>query len=113
MREINLKFEVHAYRPKWAVWSADHQNSIYSDPRYRIYINDNLITERNWIWDNSILLVENIWIQSDETHYIVKLDPILLKNPAQATFSIKNLNIVNIQADSTKVNDLQVNFTLR
>ena len=110
MHEINLKVEVHAYRPKWAV---ENVNSIYSDSRYRIYINNDLITERNWIWDNNILLIENIWLQSTELHYILKLDPILMKNPAQAVFSIKNLNVINSQADINKIDELQVNFTLR
>jgi hypothetical protein len=110
MHEINLNFEVHAYRPKWAV---KHPHPIYSDSRYRIYINNDLITERNWIWDNNILLLENIWLRSTELHYTLKLDPILMKNPAQAVFSIKNLNVINSQADINKIDDLQVNFTLR
>jgi hypothetical protein len=26
----------------------------YMEPKYRIYINDNLITERDWVWKNNI-----------------------------------------------------------
>lgn len=109
MFKINLKVEIHVYKPNWVIKQG---NLAYHDSRYRIYINNDLITERNWIWHN-IFLIENIWLQSTELDYKLKLDPILIKNPAQAVFSIKNLNVINYQADMNKINDLQVNFTLR
>ena len=114
MSEINLAFEVYCWRPGWAIV---HRANIvdryqYSNVRYRIYINNDLITERSWVWNNNIFLNENIWIDNNNTDYNLKVEPIT-NYPNQAKFNIENFKVINSQADSTKINDLQVNFTLR
>jgi hypothetical protein len=110
MSEINLTFEIHCQRPPWVI-----KNPLgnFTDSRYRVYVNDDLITERSWLWDNNIFLKENIWINTSiETQHTLKIEPIV-RIPEQAVFTINDFKIANVPATSTKINDLQVNFTLR
>ena len=109
MLEVNLIFEVHCQRPPWGIINPI---SKFSDSRYRVYVDDDLITERSWIWDN-IFLKESVWIKSiNRCNHILKIEPVVCI-PEQAVFTIDNFKISNISATSTKIDDLQVNFTLR
>ena len=110
MSEVNLHFEVHCQKPDWIL---NHPDKKYNLSRYRIYVDDNLLTERNWIWNNNIFLNENIWIRSElNSTHTLKLIPVVYI-PEQAVFTLDNFQVANFQADSTKINDLQVNFILR
>jgi hypothetical protein len=110
MLEINLIFEVHCQRPPWGI---NNPVSKFVDSRYRVYVNDDLITERSWIWDNNTCLKESMWINSvNNLQHILKIEPVVYA-PEQAVFTLDNFQVVNFQADSTKINDLQVNFILR
>jgi len=110
MLEVNLIFEVHCQRPPWGIINPV---SKFLDSRYRVYVNDDLITERSWIWDNNIFLKESVWINSVQgSEHTLKIEPVVCI-PEQAVFTVNNFQITNLAADSTKINDLQVNFTLR
>lgn len=109
MLEVNLIFEVHCQRPPWGIINPI---SKFNDSRYRIYVDDDLITERSWTWDN-IFLKESVWIKSiNGCDHILKIEPVVCI-PEQAVFTIDNFEISNIPAISIKIDDLQVNFTLR
>ena len=111
MREANLNFAVLCQRPIWATLGSFKEK--FSKSRYRVYVNNDLITERDWNWDNSIFLLESVWINSDpNTNYTLRLDPVVYISE-QANFSINNFKITNSNADINKIDDLQVNFTLR
>lgn len=110
MLEVNLTFEIHCQRPPWVI-----KNPLgnFTDSRYRVYVDDDLITERSWLWDNNIFLKENIWINTSiQTQHILRIKPVVCISE-QAMFTVNNLKIVNVQADINKIDDLQVNFTLR
>ena len=110
MLEVNLIFEVHCQRPPWGIINPI---SKFSDSRYRVYVDDDLITERSWIWDNGIKLLENIWLNLENNkEYKLRIDPVVAI-PEQAKFKIDNFKITNSNADINKIDDLQVNFTLR
>jgi hypothetical protein len=109
MLEVNLIFEVHCQRPPWGIINPI---SKFNDSRYRVYVDDDLITERSWTWDN-IFLKESVWIKSiNGCDHILKIEPVVCI-PEQAVFTIDNFEISNIPATSIKIDDLQVNFTLR
>lgn len=38
------------------------------DTKYRVYVDEELITERNWSWDYYTYIDENIWVDLDETN---------------------------------------------
>ena len=110
MVETNLIFEVLCYRPPWAI-----KNHLikFSDSKYRIYVNNDLITERSWLWNNDTKLLENIWLNLENNkEYKLRIEPVVTI-PEQAKFSIHNFKITNSNVDINKINDLQVNFILR
>ena len=110
MSDINLFIDIHCQRPIWAI---KHPNKKYRLSRYRIYVDEDLIVERDWIWEDNIFLSENIWINADSAkdHTLI-IDPVVY-SPEQAIFTIDNFKVVNSHVDNVKINDLQVNFTLR
>ena len=110
MNAVNILVDVHCHRPAWV----DSPNTEFLDcaiSHYRIYIDNNLLTERTWIWDNATFIQENIWIyaETNSTH-ILTVKPIR-KNPAQAVFSLGNFT-VNTTFTSEQINDLTISFTL-
>ncbi len=100
MSELNLVFDVYGYRPSW-VQKRDIVKDFEKDlcnSRYRIYVNNDLIVERNWIWENNIFLRENMWIIAESSELNLKLEPIIY-NPIQIKFLIKNPIVNNIPID--------------
>lgn len=91
MNTVNLTFEVHARIPSWISHVRDHMKNLLTDNRYRIFVNDDLIVERNWIWDNNTFLKENLWVTAGYINYNVRLDPVVY-NPAQINFALKKVN---------------------
>jgi len=69
MAEVNLKVQVHVLQPRWIE---------YERNKYRLYVNDDLITERTWIWNIDTVIEEDIWVDVP-THisHIIRLEPIL------------------------------------
>ena len=110
MYDTNITVEVHCFRP---LWGQHNRIKMFNDSKYRIYINQDLITERSWIWDNDTFLLENIWIHADKSNeYVLKLEPIVTI-PEQAKFCLENLKSKNLEITNKAIDDLQINFTLR
>jgi len=104
MSQVNLKVQVYCLKPKWVNFEKN---------KYRLYVNEDMLTERSWVWDNNIFLDEDVWVSNLDVENSLKLEPVI-HIPSQASFTINNFRVPNIPATSTKViNDLQVNFTLR
>ena len=63
-------------------WTGEH-------PRYRCYVNDELFTERTWIWHNEYL-EEELQIQAPPGNYVVRYE---LVDSSNARLKIRNLRI--------------------
>lgn len=124
MPEVNLKFEVHI---KKKYTSNDPDEKFLIEPRYRIYINSDLITERSWPWGEDIVLQESIWFTQSDTNHTLKLttriewSPLLRSNLnlryCYYSFSIKNLlideqTILHKTVVSNRGQDLEISFTI-
>jgi hypothetical protein len=90
------------------MWAEFHSIERYRDSRYRLYVDDDLITERNWIWDNSTFLQENLWVNIDPlvTHTL-KLESVT-HIPEQAAFSLQSPtvdkgNLIVISTNPTEI----------
>jgi len=59
------------------------------EPAYRIYVNDELFTERTWIWTDSYL-EEILQIQAVPGKYQIRLEPVA---PTLAQFTTSNHRI--------------------
>jgi hypothetical protein len=87
MSQVNLKVQVHCLRPSWV----DFENN-----KYRLYVDNDMITERSWIWNTKTLLDENIWVELElDTEHLIKIVPVLDPINSFVKFTLKNLRINN------------------
>lgn len=85
MSQVNLKVQVHCLRPSWVN---------FENNKYRLYVNNDMITERSWIWDTKTLLDENIWVELElDTEHSIKIVPVLDPINSFVKFTLKNLRI--------------------
>ena len=92
MSQTQILIEVHCLRPSWVA---------KEDNRYRVYINNELITERTWIWDSKTIIDENIWVSIiPSTLNSVRVEAEPIPSTSMVKFGLKNLRINgNIQPD--------------
>ena len=142
MSIVNLKFDIYLKIPEVELrrntfLKNTHDNEDVAEcvcpPRYRIYVDNDLITERSWIWKDSITcLQENIWVNLNRGVSIVKFSRLsnLKYNKSEINaaygipqlsnynFSIKNLSVNNqlISVDtpiiSNQGRDIEVSFSI-
>lgn len=60
-------------------------------PVYRIYVNDELFTERTWNWPVTWHLTQILQIKAPRGEYSVRIEPM---QPCMAKFTCDNFNIV-------------------
>lgn len=109
MAAVNILIDIHCSRPNWAL---EYHNANVLHPIYRIYINNDLITERSWLWADENLIREDIWAELDTSAvHKIKLQPIL-KLAGMAKFKVDNLVVDNKPAVIQDFNDLEVSFTI-
>jgi hypothetical protein len=83
--ETSITVQVHALQPRWID---------LEQPRYRIYVNDDLITERTWIWDLQIYVEESMCVDIlPGVSHTVRLEVIKTKPMDLAQFGLQNLKI--------------------
>jgi hypothetical protein len=105
--ETSIIVEVHCHQPLWAI---NHRDNRYRDSKYRIYVDDDLITERSWIWDNSTYLQEHIWVELNPTaSHTLRLEPITYI-PEQADFKLAALKVEEQTVTVTDSTKNQVTF---
>ena len=64
-----------------------------NDTRYRLYVNDELFTERSWIWSGKeYYLEEIITIEAPPGQYEIKYE---LVTPTHSELGIKNMQVTN------------------
>lgn len=63
-------------------WTGEH-------PRYRVFVNDEMFTERTWIWHNEYL-EENIQIEAPAGAYTIKVQ---LLDTAHAKLTVNNMRV--------------------
>ena len=67
-----------------------------NDTRYRLYVNDELFTERSWIWSGKEYYLEEIIpIEAPPGLYEIKYE---LLEPTGSTLKIKNMRVVSNNA---------------
>ena len=59
-------------------------------PVYRVYVNDELFTERTWTWDDNYYLEEMIQIEADAGKYQIHYE---LVPPHLATLTVNNFRV--------------------
>ena len=83
MSETRITVEVHALQPRWID---------IEQPKYRIYVNDDLMTERTWIWDQQTYIEETLWAElASGISHTVRVELIKSKPCNLAQFGLRNL----------------------
>lgn len=104
MSQTNIKVQVHCLRPSWVNFEKN---------RYRLYVNEDMLTERSWLWDINTFIDENIWVELESNmEHIIKLVPVLDPVTSFAKFTLKNLNINGNEYLTEKEEQLEVSFRL-
>lgn len=89
MTETQLSVEVHCLQPQWVV----NEKS-----KYRIYVNDELLTERDWIWPQDVYIKENMLVELPNelmhtvTVKVVKSNPMCLTKLALRNLTLNGIN---------------------
>ena len=101
--ETTISVEVHATQPNWI----EHELS-----GYRIYVNDDLITERTWVWDINTFIDENIIVDlSPNITHNIRVDPAYVQRGV-AKFSLSNLRVNNMHQVSNIEYGKQLSFII-
>ena len=66
-----------------------HCKCLEQSPRYRVYVNDELFTERTWIWEG-VYLEESLQIEAPPGKYPIRIE---LVNPDSAILKVKNMRV--------------------
>ena len=83
--EVHVTVQVHCIKPSWIN---------YEKNRYRLYVNDYLLTERDWVWDADTYIEEAISIDVDPGSInFVKIEPILNPLNSVAKFGLRILKV--------------------
>jgi hypothetical protein len=85
-----ITFDIFCQCPSWV----NDQGAKYKTNIYRVFINNELLSERNWIWDETKFIREHIWVELESSYQYHELRFVpVLRNQAQAQFTLKNLKI--------------------
>lgn len=80
LRHAELKFDIHCYYDQAA-------------PRYRVYVDDDLITERTFIWRHDQYIEENITIEAPVGTHRLRVENV---DPELGTFTVENIKLDGI-----------------
>ena len=74
-------------------------------PVYRVYLNNELFTERKWLWAQENIIEQILQIQAPAGEYMLKIEPAY---PSHANFSIRNNHVMHGPAVWQEQNKLVV-----
>lgn len=97
---FNIEIFIAVYFAKYLMQtkSVQVQCDVYcrwdgNDTRYRLYVNDELFTERSWIWnDKDYYLEEIITIEAPPGRYEIRYE---LLEPTHSKLGIKNMRVTS------------------
>lgn len=88
MIPTEISIEVHCDSPQWA----DKENSYY-----RLYIDNELLTERTWIWNCRTYIKENVVVNIEHAQqHKIRLETVYNQPQASAKFRLDNLLVNHI-----------------
>ena len=84
MSDTHVTIQIHVLKPSWINREKN---------RYRLYIDEYLLTERDWIWDMNTYIDEDIWIDSEPGRaHSLRIEPIL-QSKSVAQFGLRTLRV--------------------
>lgn len=97
----NISLEIHSHSPEL----------IKQDPypKYRIYVDQELIVERKWVWNNDIAIQEHLIVDVPYGPHTITLYPIINENP-YSIFKMTNIFVNQVEARKVVSSEYQVSF---
>lgn len=74
------------------------------EPRYRVFVNDELFSERTWIWEG-VYLEESLQIEAEPGIYPIRVE---LVDPESASLKVKDMRVDHGNATIRKGGILEV-----
>lgn len=103
MSPVNIKIQIHCLCPQYV---ASEKNI------YRLYVNNDMLTERSWIWGTDTFITEDIWVNIDLKNInTIRFEPILNPVRSTATFALHDLRINDVLT-AYQCNDFELSFKL-
>jgi hypothetical protein len=107
----NLSVEVHCLSPIVEIDHPIFEKKNHS--KYQIYINDDLITERDWIWDQNTYICEHMLVElSSNSTNIVKVNVLNFCPGYQIQLGLGNLIVDGVRQDFSIGHSAQLSFTI-
>ena len=101
--EARIQIEVHRTQP----------DGSQGESRYRIYLNNNLITERTGVWGNEAFVVEEFFAEIQKGfNNIIRLEIIKFGDNNLAHFFLRNLKVDNVYMSANNDSIDTVSFIL-
>ena len=89
---VDISVEVHCLQPRWI----QSENS-----KYRIYIDDELMTERDWLWDQNTFIQEQMIAEiSPNLNHTVRVEVIKSKREHITQLGLRNLIVSGMPQNS-------------
>lgn len=108
MALVQIFAEVHCTQPSWALLDLR-----FDRPKYRLYVNEELLVERSWNFGNDQLVDEEIYAKLElKKEYVIRVEPVV-KPPVQAKFIISNFRTPDQEHVIVTSDDLSVTFKLQ
>jgi hypothetical protein len=87
----------------------------YRVPKYRLYVNDSLFTEREWRFEPNEFIEERLWINTDTNKNKLTLEPVLKYDDHYELLDFQVLKHIqgnewDIDKDSHSQKDLEIIF---
>lgn len=104
MIETLIDVEVHCLQPQWV---ADEHS------KYRIYFDDELLTERDWIWGQETYIHEHIEVDVEKgSMHTVRVE-VVKSNPTYLTqLVLRNFKVNGVQQGNYSSHSDRLSFTL-
>jgi len=98
-----IAVEVHCVEPRWV----QLENS-----KYRIYLNNELLTERDWVWDRHIYINELIVAElAPKEQHIINVEVIKSKPEYLTKLDLRNFYISDVEY-THEIHSDSVSFTI-
>jgi hypothetical protein len=87
--ETNIKIQIHALQPRWIE---------LEQARYRLYVNNDLITERTWTWDIDTVIEENVCVNvAPKVNHSIRLECIKVEKGHLTQLGLRNFSLNGIE----------------
>lgn len=112
--EYKINVSIYCQRPNWVNGGyliSEATPKKFRNPVYRLYFDNELLTERTWEYDDSEYIKEmiNVDIPMNSDHRI-RIEPILLI-PGQAVFTLKNPAVKHGPKNHEVISQHEIKFT--